>query len=33
MSLLKEGRKSCRAKWYVGTCNGDMMMYSGDFAP
>ena len=20
MGLLKEGQKSCRAKWYVGTC-------------
>ena len=22
--LLKEGRRSCKAKWYVGTCSGDL---------
>ena len=29
--LLKEGRLSCRAKWYVGSCSGDLnLIYSGD---
>ena len=29
LGLLKEGRKSCRAKWYVGKCSGHLM-YSAD---
>ena len=31
LGLLKEGQKSCRAKWYVGTCSGHLM-YSADLS-